>query len=309
MRKRSYITWLSLALLATAAAVLAGPSMTLRTDAAGRAQEPAPPAAPLPRVAPAPPVMPEVLMEMEDGDRGWLGVTISEVTAEKAKELKLSAERGVLLGEVEAESPAAKAGLKANDVVTEFNGQRIEGTAQFRRLIRETPPGRAVQLTVWRDGRAQSVSVQLGNFVEHARTRVRMLGPKDFDFHFEMPEMGGNFFTSRRPMLGIDVEDLNSQLGSYFGAPDGEGVLVREVKSGTPAEKAGLKAGDVITKIDGERIRNVSELREKLHARRDKKSVSVGVLRKGAEMSLDVGIEQPKPPEKKKTTISRRTAI
>ncbi len=119
MRKQSYITWLCLALLATAATVLAGPAMTLRTDA-GRAQEPAPPAAPMPRVAPVPPVMPEMLMEMEDGDRGWLGVTISEVTAEKAKELKLSAERGVLLGEVEAESPAAKAGLKANDVVTEM---------------------------------------------------------------------------------------------------------------------------------------------------------------------------------------------
>src|SRR2546426_706569 len=101
---------------------------------------------------------------LNEGDRGWLGVTIAEVTADKAKELKLPAARGVILSSVGADSPAAKAGLKANDVITEFNGQRIEGTLQFRRLIRETPGGRTVQLTFWRDGRAQSVSVELGAF-------------------------------------------------------------------------------------------------------------------------------------------------
>src|SRR5574337_1614614 len=78
-----------------------------------------------------------------DGEAGWLGVAIAEVTADKAKELKLPAVRGVLLTAVEAESPAAKAGLKTSDVVTEFNGQRVEGTAQFRRLGCETPRGRA----------------------------------------------------------------------------------------------------------------------------------------------------------------------
>ena len=101
---------------------------------------------------------------LNEGDRGWLGVTIAEVTADKAKELKLPAARGVILSSLEADGPAAKAGLKANDVITEFNGQRVEGTLQFRRLIRETPGGRTVQLTFWRDGRAQSVSVELGAF-------------------------------------------------------------------------------------------------------------------------------------------------
>jgi len=90
-----------------------------------------------------------------DGESGWLGVGVDEVTAERAKELKLPAERGVLVTEVQADSPAAKAGLKVNDVITEFNGQRVEGTAQLRRLIRETPSGRTVQLTIWREGRTQ----------------------------------------------------------------------------------------------------------------------------------------------------------
>ena len=247
---------------------------------------------------------------LNEGNPGWLGVTIAEVTADKAKELKLPAARGVILSRVEADSPAAKAGLKANDVITEFNGQRVEGTLQFRRLIRETPGGRTVQLTFWRDGRAQSVSVELGAFPD--KLEGHGFGPKEFKF--EMPEFGGKLFghdvfLQHGPRLGIDAEDLSGQLGSYFGAPDGEGVLVRDVTSGTPAEKAGLKAGDVIIKIDGERVRTVHELREKMRAKRENKTVSVSVIRKGTEMSFNVEVEQPRPSAERKKLISRRISI
>src|SRR2546425_5840090 len=120
-------------------------------------------------------------------------------------------------------------------------------------------------------------------------------GPKEFKF--EMPEFGGKLFghdvfLQHGPRLGIDAEDLSGQPGSYFGAPDGEGVLVRDVTSGTPAEKAGLKAGDVIIKIDGERVRTVHELREKMRAKRENKTVSVSVIRKGTEMSFNVRSEE-----------------
>ena len=247
---------------------------------------------------------------LNEGDRGWLGVTIAEVTADKAKELKLPAARGVILSSLEADGPAAKAGLKANDVITEFNGQRVEGTLQFRRLIRETPGGRTVQLTFWRDGRAQSVSVELGAFPD--KLVGHGFGPKEFKF--EMPEFGGKLFghdvfLQHGPRLGIDAEDLSGQLGSYFGAPDGEGVLVRDVASGTPAEKAGLKAGDVIIKIDGERVRTVHDLREKMRAKRENKTVSVSVIRKGTEMSFNVEVEQPRPSAERKKVISRRISI
>src|SRR5215472_12665753 len=77
-----------------------------------------------------------------DDSSSWLGVELHEVTGDTAKELKLPAERGVVLSSIVADSPAAKAGLKENDVVTEINGQRIEGAAQFRRMIREIPAGR-----------------------------------------------------------------------------------------------------------------------------------------------------------------------
>jgi serine protease Do len=252
------------------------------------------------------------------GDDGssWLGVETHEVTADKAKELKLSAERGVVLGKIIPDSPAAKAGLKENDVVTEINGQRVEGAAQFRRMIHEIPAGRTIQLTVWRDGRSQTVSATLAKSEErrHAMTRV---APMPGTFAFRMPEMpeippmewNGNMVFGGQPRLGIDAEDLSGQLGTFFGAPDGEGVLVRQVNSGSPAEKAGVKAGDVITSINGERIRTVGELRERLSTKRDEKdrTVKLGVLRNKSEISLNV--ELPAPSARTKHVFSRRTSI
>jgi S1-C subfamily serine protease len=232
-----------------------------------------------------------------ESESGWLGVSISEVSAEKAKELKLPSERGALITEIISESPASKAGLKANDVITEFAGQRVEGTVQLRRFIRETPPGRTVQLTVWRDGRAQQVSVTLEDLTMRLRDRIReriaVARPRsDFSFGFELPQLDA-FRLSNRPTLGIQTQDLDGQLGSYFGAPGGEGVLVEHVNTHSPAEKAGMKAGDVITKVEGARVRTTGELRERLREHREKKTVAVTVLRKGTETTLHVEIEQP----------------
>src|SRR5580704_6700144 len=109
------------------------------------------------------------------GDEGasWLGVESQEISSEKAKELKLPAERGVLLERIVPDSPAAKAGLKDSDVITEINGQRVEGAAQFRCMIHEIPAGRSAQFTVWRDGRAQAISVTLGKSEERGNTWFR----------------------------------------------------------------------------------------------------------------------------------------
>jgi serine protease Do len=254
-----------------------------------------------------------------DGDgSGWLGVETQEVTASKAKELKLPAERGVLVGKIIPDSPAAKAGLKENDVVTEINGQRVEGAAQFRRMVHEIPAGRSIQLTVWRDGRSQTISATLGKS-EERRQSMKMIAPSAGAFAFrgpdmpeipEIPSMEWNgVFLGGQPRLGIDAEDLSGQLGAFFGAPEGEGILVREVNSGSPAEKAGLKAGDVITSLDGDRIRSIGELRERLSAKRDDKdkTVKLGVLRNKSALSLTV--ELPPPAARVKRSMTHRTNI
>jgi hypothetical protein len=109
---------------------------------------------------------------------GWLGVGVAEVSSDKMKALKLPEERGAVLGKIVPESPAAEAGLKENDVVLEINGQRIEGTEQFRRMIHEIPAGRTANLTVWRDGRSQNIKVTLGK-QDTGNMKVFAGGPGD----------------------------------------------------------------------------------------------------------------------------------
>jgi len=237
-----------------------------------------------------------------DENSGWLGVEIGEVTSEKAKELKLPEVRGVVVANVEPDSPAAKAGLKQNDVILEYDGHAVEGTVQFRRLVRETPPGRSVNLTISRNGETQRLSVELADrnayYEKSMRGMTRDLGrtfsfsAPNFDFHGPQMFLWTN---SAAPVLGIEAEDLTGQLGAYFGAPGDSGVLVRSVRAGTPAQRAGLKAGDVIVSLNGKPVKSVSQLRDQLQEKREQKSVALGVLRKGSEVHVNVDIEQPKP--------------
>jgi serine protease Do len=245
---------------------------------------------------------PGVVVSSTD-EGGWLGVEIAEVTAEKAKDLKLSTVRGVIVDGVEPDSPAAKAGVKEKDVITQYDGQLVEGAVQFRRLIRETPPGRSVTLEISRGGSLQNISVELGDrtdvYVRKLKGKMRDFGGA-YSFSMpnveELPDMP-EVMDPRTPVLGINAEDLTSQLGSYFGAPNNAGVLVREVRPGTPADKAGLKAGDVITKVEGKEIRNLADLRAQLREKSNQPAVNMSVLRKGSEISVTVPIEKPRPME------------
>ncbi len=243
----------------------------------------------------------------------WLGVGITEVTPDKVKELKLPAERGVVLGKIVPDGPVAKAGLKEGDVITEINGQRVEGTDQFRRMIREIPSGRSAQFSVWRDGRSQAVALTLGKSeMRHGATMVAPAAPGSFSFEMpEIPAMGewfeGGNWTSSRTRLGIDAENLDGEFGNYFGAPDGEGILVRGVFPDSAAAKAGLKVGDVITSVNGERIRSVGELREKIAEKREEKTLKLGLIRNKAPLTLSV--ELPAPAEKREFRTGARTSI
>jgi len=231
------------------------------------------------------------LLDASD-DTGWLGVEISEVTPEKVKELKLPRLAGVIVSKVLPDGPSAKADLETNDVILEYDGRAVEGAVQFRRLVRETPPGRSVDLDVDRNGHEQKLTVQVGNRARSIESGVReVLPPRNFDFKFNMPEI----FSGMTPTLGVEAEDVNGQLGTYFHAPGGEGVLIREVSANSPAAKAGLKAGDVITRVDSATVKTVSDLRERLREKRDQKSVSLSIIRQGAEMAVTVTLETPEP--------------
>jgi serine protease Do len=235
------------------------------------------------------------LLDSDEGT-GWLGLEMSEITEEQAKDLKITPAHGVVVSELLAGGPAAKAGLQADDVILQYDGHDVEGTVQFRRLVRETPPGRSVALTVLRAGREEKLTIQVGNRARNIENEwnegtALTVPPQAFNFKMEMPEL----FMGMTPVLGIEGEDVNGQLGAYFRVPGDDGVLVRAVSSGTPAAKAGIKAGDVITRVDGVTVTTLAELRAQLRAKREEKTVSVMVIRQGSPMSVTVTLESPEP--------------
>jgi serine protease Do len=229
------------------------------------------------------------------GKRSFLGVNVSEIDSERAKALKLKEERGVEITRVEEGSPADKAGLKKGDVVLEYNDQRVEGTEQFVRMVRETPAGRQVKLLVSREGTTQTIAATIGS----SKDRAIHIAPK-VDFkrlkkdleelkEFRVPEMPHAFMSWKSTMLGIEAESIEAQLAEYFGVK--EGVLVRSVLKDTPAEKAGIKAGDVIVKVDEEKVTTPREVSRAVRTAKAKKIFPISVFRKGKEMTLSVTID------------------
>jgi serine protease Do len=221
----------------------------------------------------------------------YLGVSLAEIDANRAKELKLREDYGVEITRVEEGSPAEKAGVKPGDVVQEYNGQRVEGMEQFGRMVRETPSGREVKLTISRDGASQTLAATL------ASRKVRGL-PENF--HFEMPEIRMPdipqiYTTLRTARLGVEAESLSAQLAEYFGVK--EGVLVRSVRENTAAQKAGIKAGDVITKVDGMAVTSPSELSGAVRSASSKKTYAVELTRErksqAVTVTVDDGSERP----------------
>jgi len=220
----------------------------------------------------------------------YLGVDIRDVTTDRVAALKLKEERGVEITMVDADAPAGKAGLKEHDVILEFNGTAVESEEQIRRLIREVPPGRTVTLGISRDGAPMKISAQLADHstvAAQARPRGIISAPRVQVF----PRNGMDFpfqIQTYSSVLGVQTESLTRQLGDYFGVQNGEGVLVRSVDKGSAAEKAGLKAGDVIVKADNEKLTDHSDLSHILRSHRTGGKMTLVVMRDKHEQTFTV---------------------
>lgn len=253
---------------------------------------PTPPAAfafrPEPPEPPEPPPPPAVQIFSASGS--FLGVNVQEVDAERAKVLKLKEERGVEITTVQEDSPAETAGLKKGDVVLEYNGQRVEGTEQFIRFVRETPAGRAVKLSIVREGTPQTVAATIGSRKGMKVNRTgEWFSSRDWR-EFRIPDIPRPLMGWSSGSLGVEVESVTGQLAQYFGVK--EGVLVRSVAKDSPAEKAGLKAGDVVVKVDSKEVDSPSELSRALRERGANKSVSLSVFRDRRETSVTVNFDE-----------------
>jgi serine protease Do len=215
----------------------------------------------------------------------YLGVGIVDVDAERAKVLKLSQGHGVEVSRVETGSPAAKAGLLIGDVLLEFNGQPLDGPEQLGHLVRETPPGSKVKILVWRAGKSETVWA----IVEARKSRIpevtEMWPPPPGPM---IPDMPGPYQSWQSRMLGVECESVGNQLAEYFGVK--QGVLIRSVLKGSAAERAGLKAGDVVTKVGDHPVGAPREISEALrdHAA---KTVNVAVTRDHKDVVVKITFE------------------
>ena len=226
----------------------------------------------------------------------YLGIGVKDIDSERARTLNLKEVRGAEVTSVQDDSPAAKAGFKEGDVVLDYNGQAVEGGEQLTRLVRETPIGRQVKIGVWRAGGAQtltpSIDARKGMAIDGGTWVMPEVRVPEINIP-PMPPMDLPRFqmTYQSPMLGIEGESLGQQdqFAEFLGVKDG--VLVKAVMKNSAAEKAGIKAGDVIVKVDETKVSSTREITSALRAARSKKTVSVTVVRNRREMTLPVTIE------------------
>jgi serine protease Do len=218
-------------------------------------------------------------------DRGYLGVGVIEMTPNRARELKLPNANGAEIKRVDEDSPASKAGLRENDVILEVNGKPVEGVEQVVRPIAEGSAGTKINLTVWRNNAKVPVAVTL----ESRPAGPMFIDPDDVMPPFPDVPLTRNGLPSallgQSAMVGFEGETLTDQLAQFFGVK--EGVLVRTVAARTPAERAGLRAGDVVVKVNGTPVTSPREISGIVNTTR-RKNFSFTVVRDKKEVTLDV---------------------
>ncbi len=224
-----------------------------------------------------------------DAGGGYLGIQMDDVTADDVSKYKLKSEKGVIVRSVRRGSPAAEAGLQEDDVIVEYSGFQVWSATQFSRLVRETPPGRKVELAIVRAGKPMTLPAQIeSRSTSSDDNRIEIL-PRDFFRQFERAPFGWSGRDDRdeeRPRLGVTLQPLTEQFADYLGIPGKEGVLVVAVTKGSPSDGK-LAAGDVIVSADGRNIRNPEDLM-RLVSRKSGGDLVIKVIRDKKELSVTV---------------------
>jgi serine protease Do len=174
--------------------------------------------------------------------RGWLGVSIQPLTPELAKSFGAKDGKGVLLSEVMADSPAAKAGLQSGDILLEFQGKKMEAPADLQRAVGLASPGTSAKVKVWREQGEKSLEVKIGEAPDEQREA-----------------RGGGPAQRGKSSLGIEVRPITPEIARQLNLRTAEGVIVARVEDGSPAEEAGLQRGDVIREINRQKVRSMAD--------------------------------------------------
>lgn len=278
--------------------------VVLFTSASALAQRtpPAPSAPTQPGITvPVPPAEPMTFSFYYDG-MNYLGILPEEINRENMSRYGLNAPQGVGVSRVSEGSPAEKAGLKKGDVILQFDGEQVSTNRKLFRLIGEAAPEQTVRLTISRNGSEQQVSVTLGVREDASRT-FRALAPEQRGLLFpprtprvpgEAPEVFSFSYGSNR-RVGVMTTPLTKQLADFLGVSGGQGLLITSVSENSPASKAGLKAGDVITEMNGEKIKDTDDFIRALN-RKDEGDITLTIIRDKSNRTIKVTPERRPTP-------------
>jgi serine protease Do len=241
------------------------------------------------------------------GNQGYLGIEMRDVSEEQLGVLKLKDARGAEITNLDHDGPACKAGMRMHDVIVQMNGQAIENEDQLHRLLRDVPVGRTVSFVVSRDGQTQTMTMTAAD--------RRTVGLQAWEQHYSVPApgpsgvvRGNNFLDNSKPVnvaapkehkdllgtetivlsssfTGAKLEVMGPQLAEFFGAQGGAGLLVRSVDGNSPADEAGMKAGDVVVRINSISVANGTDWTKTVHDNKGR-PVPVVVLRDKQERTL-----------------------
>jgi S1-C subfamily serine protease len=210
------------------------------------------------------------LQAAEKPERGYLGVSVQGLDSTERE--KLGVRNGVEVIAVEKESAAAKAGIKEKDLIQTVNGEKIRDPQDLVDIITELAPEATVKIGLWRDGKGLEVTAALGKG-EHREKFAREGKKQSLSF-------------SSGAYLGIVPQELNQDLAPYFNVKSGAGVLIIRVEKDAPAEKAGLKAGDVIVQMGEKMVKDSAAVHEALAALKKGESVTIVVVRHGKKETV-----------------------
>lgn len=247
-------------------------------------------------------IMPSVLfmalaalfLTAEAGNRpdAWLGIYTQTVDEDLKEAFDLNSDYGVIIKLVVPDSPADKAGLKQGDVILKFSGDKLADSDQLIGFVRNHDPGDEVEIEIMRKGKEKELVVELGSRQDYDDADRFLWKHKGL-----MPHVYSKTYKSKKSVfsdsyIGLQLENMNAQLGEYFGVEDGEGALVTEVIEDSPASEAGLKAGDVVIEVDGDKVTDPSDVQEAICGKDEGDEVELIVLRDKQEKKFTLQVAE-----------------
>ena len=189
----------------------------------------------------------EVLLQLKETGkvtRGWIGVSIQDLTPELARSFGLKDARGVLISSVNPGEPADQAGLKAGDIIVSFDGKPVNEISDLPRIVATTPPGKSVEIKALRDGKEKTFFIKVGTKMDEEEAEAAPTEETD-----GAPDT----------RLGLSAQPITPEIAKRLGKKETDGVIISSVKPESPSAEAGLRRGDIIKEIDRKPIRSMSD--------------------------------------------------